>query len=60
MNNSNSIASGDKLPWSAPDFSKRYVEIRHETQRLSESLEVEDYVVQTMPEVSLTGGLKCT
>ena len=52
MNDSRLLFNSRDLHWPVDDFSKRYLEIRNETERLSAPLVVEDYVVQTMPEVS--------
>jgi len=35
-----------------PRPAERYAQIRHESERLCEPLETEDYVIQTMPDVS--------
>ncbi len=49
---STAARSSSALEQERTRLAERYAQIRHESQRLCEPLETEDYVIQTMPDVS--------
>jgi ergothioneine biosynthesis protein EgtB len=51
---SNSTASEDVQEASFPNLLNRYLEVRKQTEYLCEPLEIEDYLIQTMANVSPT------